>query len=580
MAQAGELTQMLVLPLNGPDRKAEQRIPVLKWVVGAMLGAVASTLVLSLWMLQKVLAAHPATAERHLTEFLSGSTLTAPIMVAGVLWFLLIFIVLRRVRGWGASLLHSADQAVRTVTVRLEETDAKLGLANAAVEFWKGQARTASEKARVAEAARAELEGRMDQLSTREKTLAREQDELSRSKARLEKHVEARTIELHRLQQRYVSILNSAGEGICSCDLEGRISFANPATCLMMGWSTEELIGQSEGSVFADHAESQRPLDDEDAAGHTTHAAPIVFRRKDGSTFPVEVVRTPVEEAGRRVGTVLIFKDVTERTEADERFASKVAELARSNSELEQFAFVASHDLQEPLRKIQAFGDRLKARVGESLTPEASDYLGRMQNAAARMQGLIDGLLMYSRVLTRAQPFTRVDLSVVVREVVEDLEVRIEKAGAAVDIGELPSIEADALQVRQLLQNLIGNALKFQPPGNKPHVKVSARVVSGARWANEVSGHTELLTRQEMCELTVEDNGIGFDEAYLKRLFVVFQRLHSRSEFEGTGIGLAVCRKIATRHGGFITARSRPGEGSTFVVLLPLTQQASEGGAP
>jgi signal transduction histidine kinase len=168
----------------------------------------------------------------------------------------------------------------------------------------------------------------------------------------------------------------------------------------------------------------------------------------------------------------------------------------------------------------------------------------------------------------------------VVREVVEDLEVRIEKAGAMVDIGDLPSIEADPLQVRQLLQNLIGNALKFQPPGNKPHVKVSARVVSGARWANEVSGHTELLTRQEMCELTVEDNGIGFDEAYLKRLFVVFQRLHSRSEYEGTGIGLAVCRKIATRHGGFITARSRPGEGATFVVLFPLTQEASEGGAP
>jgi light-regulated signal transduction histidine kinase (bacteriophytochrome) len=240
---------------------------------------------------------------------------------------------------------------------------------------------------------------------------------------------------------------------------------------------------------------------------------------------------------------------------------------------------VASHDLQEPLRKIQAFGDRLKTRVADHLTPEASDYLSRMQSAAARMQGLIDGLLMYSRVLTRAQPFTQVALATVVKEVVEDLEVRIEKTGASVQVGDLPSIEADALQIRQLLQNLIGNALKFQPAGNKPQVSISARIISGARWANESTGSTELLTKRKMCELSVSDNGIGFDETYLKRLFVVFQRLHSRSEFEGTGIGLAVCRKIATRHGGFITARSKPGEGATFLVLLPLTQQTDNGGS-
>jgi two-component system sensor kinase FixL len=585
MAQASGLTEMLVVPASGHDAQRNDTMPVVKWVLAVVIASIVATVVGGLWLVQEILAVHSVASSSSPWEFLmdlgrggSFKVLALPLLVIGVVWAILIFIALRSVRSWGGALIQSATSAREQFEQQLQESEGKLGLANAAVEFWKGQARDASDKARAASAARSDLEGRMDQLAAREKTLAREQDQLSRSKDRLEKHVEARTIELHRLQQRYVSILEGAGEGICSCNLEGEITFANPAAASMMGWSTEELLGQVESIVFADHAEKKPAGEEEELHGQAPHASPIVFRRKDDTTFPVEVVRTPVQEAGRRVGTVLIFKDVTERTEADERFSAKVAELARSNSELEQFAFVASHDLQEPLRKIQAFGDRLKARVADNLTPEASDYLGRMQSAAARMQGLIDGLLMYSRVLTRAQPFTQVPLKTVVNEVVEDLEVRIEKTGAQVEVGELPSIEADALQIRQLLQNLIGNALKFQPAGNTPQVTISARTVSGARWANETSGSTELLTKREMCELTVSDNGIGFDEAYLKRLFVVFQRLHSRSEFEGTGIGLAVCRKIATRHGGFITAKSRPGQGATFMVLLPLKQQANVGG--
>jgi PAS domain S-box-containing protein len=473
--------------------------------------------------------------------------------------------------------LGSAQQIQTDLSNQLEEVEARLGLANAGVEFWKGQSRKAEERARLAEASRLELVGRMDQLAIREKQLAREQEELSRAKDRLEKHVEARTVQLHRLQQRYMSILNSAGEGICSFDLEGRISFVNPAVCAMMGWSGEELLGMSERDVFADHGARTTQVDPQAEPEPSSHPAPVMFRRKDMTRFPVEFVRTPVEENGRQVGTVLIFKDVTERTEADMRFSAKVSELARSNSELEQFAFVASHDLQEPLRKIQAFGDRLKTRLGTAIAPEATDYLSRMQSAAARMQGLIDGLLMYSRVLTRAQPFSKVELNTVVREVIEDLEVRIEKSRASVEVGDLPAIEADALQIRQLIQNLVGNALKFQVPGNPPKVSITARIVPVDQVLEKPKGETEFRSRSEMCEVTVQDNGIGFDESYLGRLFVVFQRLHSRSEYEGTGIGLAVCRKIVTRHGGTITARSTPGQGARFIVVLPLRQNPGKG---
>ncbi len=554
-------------------------------MLAVVLGAVASTVAGAIWILQELLAAHPIAAVTSPTEFLFGTdnpsawqAVTGPLMLLVVVWALLVLAAIRIVRVWGTSLIASTEKARQEFTHGLEVAEGKLMQANAGLDFWKGQARELGEKARVAESERSELAARMDQLAAREKTLAREQEALSRSKDRLEKHVEVRTIELQRLQQRYVSILNGAGEGICSCDLEGRITFANPAAASMMGWTTEELVGQQGFEVFADRATQKSADEGEMRGGDASHRAPVVFQRKDGSKFPVEVVRTPVEEAGRKVGTVLMFKDVTERTQADERFAAKVAELARSNSELEQFAFVASHDLQEPLRKIQAFGDRLRTRVGDDLAPEASDYLARMQSAAARMQGLIDGLLMYSRVLTRAQPFTRVELGTVVREVMEDLEVRIEKSRATLEIGELPAIEADALQIRQLLQNLIGNALKFQPPGNQPRVSVAARIVAEALESKEPSGNTRWLAKREFCEITVADNGIGFDEVYLNRLFVVFQRLHSRSEYEGTGIGLAVCRKIVTRHGGLITASSKPGAGATFRVLLPVHQRSDEKG--
>lgn len=256
-----------------------------------------------------------------------------------------------------------------------------------------------------------------------------------------------------------------------------------------------------------------------------------------------------------------------ERQRAQDRIARSAAMLAQSNRELQDFASVASHDLQEPLRKIQAFGDRLKRKCEGQLTEDGNDYLARMLNAASRMQTLINDLLTFSRVTTKAQPFSKVDLNSIVRDVLSDLEVRIEQTGGVVEVGNLPVVDADPLQMRQLFQNLIANALKFRKPDQPSVVKIFAesniQIAEGATWA---------LANAETWEISIADNGIGFDEKYLDRIFTVFQRLHGRNTYEGTGVGLAVCRRIVERHNGSITARSKPGQGATFTFKLPATQ--------
>ena len=240
-------------------------------------------------------------------------------------------------------------------------------------------------------------------------------------------------------------------------------------------------------------------------------------------------------------------------------------ELERSNRELQDFAFVASHDLQEPLRKIQAFGDRLLTTQGSRLDDQGRDYLDRMHSAAGRMHTLINDLLGYSRVTTKAQPFKPTNLRKIADEVVGDLEARIEESGGEVVIEELPTIDADQVQMRQLFQNLIANAWKFRRSDAPVRVKMFSERLSGE--SGETTSTTDGFVR-----IFVNDNGIGFDEKYLDRIFTPFQRLHARNEYEGTGIGLAVCRKIVERHGGTLTATSKTGEGSTFIVTLPATQ--------
>lgn len=236
------------------------------------------------------------------------------------------------------------------------------------------------------------------------------------------------------------------------------------------------------------------------------------------------------------------------------------ARLEQSNRDLEEFAYIASHDLQEPLRKILAFSDRLMSRYSQSFDETGQDYINRMHDATRRMQALIDDLLVYSRVSTQAQPPTQINLTDLIKEVVSDLESQLQHTGGRVEFDILPTIEADPAQIHQLLKHLIVNALKFHREGVSPQIKLYGHML-------EQEGST-----LEMCQIIVEDNGIGFKQQFAERIFKPFQRLHPRGEYSGSGMGLAICRRIVERHNGRITANSGPGKGATFIVTLPVKQ--------
>jgi signal transduction histidine kinase/ligand-binding sensor domain-containing protein len=271
-----------------------------------------------------------------------------------------------------------------------------------------------------------------------------------------------------------------------------------------------------------------------------------------GAAAAIPLVRARSLDRERRRLQALVARHTHELAEKNTR-------LENSNRDLEHFAYVASHDLQEPLRKIQAFSDRLAKQYATKLDDQGRDYLSRMNAAAARMQRLIEALLSLSRVSTKKQEYELIELAPLVHEVLGDLEVRIQSTGGRVTVGELPRIEGDPVQVRQLFQNLIGNALKFHKPGEAPHVQVYA-----------------LRRSPGQAEVFVEDNGIGFDKKDAERVFMPFHRLHGRSEYEGTGIGLTICQKIVERHGGTIHAESTPGKGSRFVLNLPTQERIGD----
>ena len=235
-------------------------------------------------------------------------------------------------------------------------------------------------------------------------------------------------------------------------------------------------------------------------------------------------------------------------------------QLQASNRELEEFAFVTSHDLQEPLRKIQAFGDRLRLESAGSLNEKSLDFLGRMEKSASRMQILIRTILDYSRIAICHRPFSPVGLNSILVEVQSNVLEQLTRVGGKIAVDSLPTIEADRVQLEQLFENLISNALKYHRPNVPPLVRI----------------HTNGAGEDGICSISVEDNGIGFDERFVNKIFAPFQRLHARKEYEGTGIGLAICRRIVERHNGSIVAKSSPGHGSTFILTLPLRHEGAE----
>ena len=260
-----------------------------------------------------------------------------------------------------------------------------------------------------------------------------------------------------------------------------------------------------------------------------------------------------------------------EHKRSEQELRLYAAKLEWINRELQDFASVASHDLQEPLRKIQIFGGRLVDKYGETLDSTGRDFLKRMCEAAERMRTLLNALLTYARVATKAQPYVEVDLAEVAAEVMSNLEARIEQTSAKISLGELPVIQADRSQMVQLLQNLLANAIKYHRPGESPVVEVYGHLLE--------TGEEQLpynFPGGPLYQIHVVDNGIGFNQKHLDRVFAPFQRLHGRGQYEGTGMGLAICQKIAERHGGKITAQSKPGAGSTFTVTLPARQLEAE----
>lgn len=368
--------------------------------------------------------------------------------------------------------------------------------------------------------------------------------------------------QLRQSEAHFQDMFQEAPVGCHELDQEGIVLRVNRAQCILLGYEEREIVGRP---VFDFISPQEREVCRERVLGRLTTGEDVLapfereFVRRDGTTLVVEMHSKLIRDtAGRGIGSRAFILDVTGRKRAEEALRKQAEDLARSNAELEQFAFVASHDLQEPLRKILAFGERLRNKHGASLGPEGQDYLARMQAAAARMQILIHDLLSLSRIASGEQVLAPVDLSEVARTVVSDLEGRIAQVRGRVEVGPLPIILADRGQIAQLFQNLIGNGLKFNKPDQAPVVKVHGELVAATE------------RNPEECRVVVEDNGIGFDEKYTDKIFQVFQRLHGHGEYEGTGIGLAICRKIVDRHHGSIKASSFPGWGAKFTVTLPV----------
>jgi signal transduction histidine kinase len=361
------------------------------------------------------------------------------------------------------------------------------------------------------------------------------------------------------------SLLDSMSEGVVAASIDGKMLFFNRAAEKITGMgATEGSIDKwmSEYGVFYEDGTTPCPPEKNPMAlalrGEDPNDVGLFLRN---SNVPKGIYlsvngRALRDEHGKIQGGMVVFRDVTEEKRAEEHSKKYMKKLEESNRDLNDFIFVASHDLQEPLRKIQSYGNFLKDEAGASLSPTASDYLTRIQGASRRMGALIEDLLQLTRVTTRPKPFVTVSLAEIVAEVQGDLEIKLHESEGKIEVGELPELEADPVQMRQLFQNLIANSLKYRQKDVPPVVRISWKKDTGDRQHH----------------VLVRDNGIGFDPKYSEKIFNIFHRLHANGEYEGTGIGLAICRKVVERHGGTITADSRPGEGASFEIALPVHQ--------
>jgi PAS domain S-box-containing protein len=359
---------------------------------------------------------------------------------------------------------------------------------------------------------------------------------------------------LAQMEGRYRGLLEAAPDAMVVVNVAGEIVLLNVRAEKQFGYSRDELVGQKVKNIIPEGFAERLIADGtrtaaEALAQQIGTGIELIGRRKNGSEFPIELMLSPLESAEGILVTAAI-RDISVRKKAAVVLLQKVEELKRSNEELGQFAYIASHDLQEPLRMVASYTQLLSRRYKGKLDADADEFIAFAVDGASRMQRLIQDLLTYSRVGTKGRDLRHTSSEDSFQQALVNLRGSIEGSGAQVTHDPLPAVLADEMQLTQLFQNLVGNAIKYQKPGI-PHVHVSAVKNGGKEW-----------------NFSVKDNGLGIDPQYFERIFGMFQRLHKRDEFAGTGIGLAICKKIAERHGSSISVESQPGQGSTFRFAL------------
>lgn len=380
------------------------------------------------------------------------------------------------------------------------------------------------------------------------------EDELKRHREHLEELVAEQTREIRAANSYNRGLLEASLDPLMTISADGKLTDVNKAVEAVTGIPRHELIGSSFSDYFTESKKAEEGYKRVLAEGEVLDY-PLTICHVSGKTTAVLYNATVYRnEAGDFQGVFAAARDVTEIRKAQEEQRMLIAELARSNTDLEQFAYVASHDLQEPLRMISSYTQLLARRYKDNLDSDANEFIGFAVDGAVRLQALIDSLLIYSRVGRRGNPFTDVDIHEVVAESISNLRAAVEESGALIAVDDLPVVKGDEVQLVQLFQNLIGNSIKFRRDEN-PKVEISAKR-EDSQWV-----------------FSVADNGIGIDQQYNDRIFVIFQRLNPREKYAGTGMGLAICKKIVERHGGKIWFESAPGRGTTFFFTIPTTKE-------
>jgi PAS domain S-box-containing protein len=400
-----------------------------------------------------------------------------------------------------------------------------------------------------------ELEQRVDERTAQ---LRAAHDELQRTNAELMQltlDLEDRVAQRTESEEKFRNLAETASDAILSADSHGKIVYFNPAAERIFSYSLTEIIGQPLTLLMPERFRDpqQQGMDRFLKTGEARiigKTVELAARRKNGSEFPIELALSSWKT---REGTFFtaVLSDITERKKSEEHLVKTVGELKRSNEELQQFAYVASHDLQEPLRMVASFTQLLAKRYKGRLDPDADEFIAYAVDGSNRMQGLIQDLLAYSRAGTNGEALREICSENALKEALTNLRATIEESGAVVTHDALPAITTDDTQLAQIFQNLVGNAIKYHGP-EAPCIHVSAKKNGDNEWI-----------------FSVRDNGLGIDPKYFERIFILFQRLHGQGEFKGTGIGLAICKKILERLGGRIWVESQPEKGSTFYFALP-----------